>query len=120
MVQLEQLEGNSAYLRGLDDCVDILPPALAELNLPPLDAAPLAGGLQNAAAGGHDCTAAAQAAPQLPELGEQGLYGLDGDLESGLGSLLGGGDSWMGLKAHTSAAASEGQLPQRPFAALFT
>ena len=83
-------------LASLTDFSDsFLPPSLAHLSLPPLDAA-------------TSGWAPPQASPALlPQHGEAALYGSEADLEIGLGSLLGAGaDSWLGAAAHRSASAA--------------
>lgn len=107
----------------------LLPPSLAQLELPPLNDA-LSGW-----AGPNTAQEAVLALPKrrvlgppsdaaapilLPLLEDGAAYGLEGDMEIGLGSLLGaGGDSWMGIAALEAPRVSCGHTSRKPFHMLF-
>lgn len=123
----------AALLASLADFSDsFLPPSLAHLSLPALDAPTAGWALRQAGQGaGSAAVGSGQAAgpggypgaelpPQVPHPGEAAFYGVEADLEIGLGSLLGaGGDSWLGVAAHRTASASCSQAARKPFHMLF-
>ena len=139
--------GPHALLASLTDFSDsLLPPSLAHLSLPPLDAATAgwaarhtgqddpsaAWGLRQTGQGDASAAAASGqlarhgsshplgALPLLSQPGEAAVYGVEADLEIGLGSLLGaGGESWLGLPSHRNAPAPCSQAARKSFHMLF-
>ena len=107
----------------------LLPPSLALLELPPLNDAVSGWAGPNSAQEpvlalpkrrvlGPSSEAAASILHPL--LADGAAYGLEGDMEIGLGSLLGaGGDSWMGIAALEAPGVPCGHTTRKPFHMLF-
>lgn len=122
--------GPPGLLCHLGDYSDsLLPPSLAQLELPPLHSAEPGWAGPTAAQGpvlalpsGRTAGPPSNAAASklLPVLGDAASYGLEADLEIGLGSLLGaGGDSWLGIAALEAPHASCSHAARKPFHMLF-
>ena len=113
--------GPPTLLYSLGDYSDsLLPPSLAQLELPPLQVAMPGWVTAGAGRGTGPALPAAAASTQLPQLGDMAPYEVEDNMEIGLGSLLGAGaDSWLGIAAMEVPHASCAHAARKPFHMLF-